>query len=503
MGAPGTGAPPRRRWVHRIPTRLRQYWKLLAVLVAVIAVLTVGFGQTMVRPYITGEVSVMRSEITDNIVGTVDLFDPAVAHTLTIDISPAEYHDMVSTFEKDGDKKWVTADIVLDGTPISDVSVRLKGNSTLMALLPEDRRPPFMRDGKGPGGPPGPGRPPGPGGPPPGEGAGKGFMAMMRASADDPTSLPLLISFDENAEGRGYQGMTELSVRPGSPVLNEALALSLTAATGQPSQRYAYATYTINGQETTRLLLEHPDETYANALFDSDGYLYKADASSQLKFVGTDQSAYADQFKQINAPDTGNLQPLINFVQWLDTAGPEEFDAQLGDWVDVDSLARYVATQNLLVNGDDMAGPGQNYYLWYDLETGKFSVISWDLNLAMTGATDIGPDDPVKMGPPPGMEGDFPPPPADGSRGGMPRGGNVLKERFLESERWSQTYHDAYRALAEQIYGQGRAHVLLDSIAATVPVTAGLSADDLSAAVTDLHDWIERRGTAVAPASGN
>lgn len=493
MAVPGAVPPPRRRLVHRVPTRLRQYWKLLAVLVAALVALVMMLGQTMIRPYITGDVTVMRSEITDNITGTVDLFDPTVAHSLTIDISDAEYQDMIKAFQKDDDKKWVSADIVLDGTPISDVAVRLKGNSTLMSLLPDDRRPPFMKDREDGGAP--------------GDGPGKSFMAITQASADDPTSLPLLISFDENADGRGYQGLTELSVRPGSPMLNEAMALSLTAATGQPSQRYAYATYTINGQETTRLLLEHPDETYANTLFDAQGYLYKADAASQLKLVGTDQSAYADQFKQINAPDTGNLQPLINFLQWLDGADSAEFDEHLADWVDVDSLARYVATQNLLGNADDMAGPGQNYYLWYDLETQKISVISWDLNLAMTGATDIGPDDEVQLGPPPGTEGDFPgPPPGNDDSGGpggrMPRSGNALKERFLASEKWSPTYHDAYWSLAQEIYGDGRALALLDSIANTVPVTAGLSADELDEAVTQMRDWITQRTAALETARG-
>ena len=61
----------------------------------------------------------------------------------------------------------------------------------------------------------------------------------------------------------------------------------------------------------------------------------------------------------------------------------EEFARSLGDWVDLGSLARYAATQNLLVNADNMAGPGQNYYLGYDLEAKKLSVLSWDLNLAM------------------------------------------------------------------------------------------------------------------------
>jgi spore coat protein CotH len=460
-------APPlRRRLVHRMPVRLRQHWKVVVLLIAVATGLTVTLGQSRIRPYITGDVTIMQSEITDNITGSVDLFDSGVPHSLIVDVTQAEYQQMISAYQKDGDKKWMTADIVIDGTQISDVAVRLKGNSTLMGL----------RGHGGPTGAPGPGdevSPP------------KEMAGMVTASLEDPTSLPLLISFDENAEGRGYQGLTELSVRPGTPVLNEALALSLTALTGQPSQRYAYATYTINGRTTTRLLLEHPDETYANSLFDSDGYLYKADANSRLEYRGPDQSLYSDQFKQINAVDDGNLQPVINLLAWLKGADQKEFDAHLSDWVDTDSLARYVATQNLLANGDDMGGPGQNYYLWYDLSDHEFSVVSWDLNLAMTGDATTQPGDEVQIGPPPGVE--------VAGAVDAPDFGNQLKTRFLESDVWAQTYHDVYWQLYDAMYGDGAAKDLLRDIAAKVPVTDGLDEQQLSASVSTMGRWIAQR----------
>jgi spore coat protein CotH len=466
---PAGDAPPKRRLVHRVPVRLRQHWKVLALLVIVAVGLTATLGQSRIRPYITGDVTIMQSEITDNIAGSVDLFDNGVPHTLTVDITNAQYQRMISAYQKDGDKKWVTADIVIDGTFISDAAVRLKGNSTLMGLGGGHAGPPGGPGSGGVGGPPG------------------GMAGIAMASAEDPTSLPLLISFDENAEGRGYQGLTELSVRPGTPVINEALSLSLTAVTGQPSQRYAYATYTINGQTTTRLLMEHPDEMYANSLFDTDGYLYKADANSRLEYRGPDQSLYGGQFKQINAVDDGNLQPIINLLAWLDGADQKEFNAHLSDWVDTDSLARYLATQNLLANGDDMGGPGQNYYLWYDLSAKKISVVSWDLNLAMSGDATTQPGEEVQMGPPEGVEGIMP------AGGQAPQIGNQLKTRFLESDVWAPTYRDVYWGLYDQMYADGTANALLGDIAAAVPITNGLGEQQLSMAVDTIGAWITQR----------
>jgi len=465
---PERPVPPKARLAHRVPVRLRQHWKVLALLGVVAIGLTALLGPYRIRPYITSDVTIMQSEITDDITGTVDLFDHTVPHTLVVDVSDAQYKRMISAYEKDGDKKWVTADVIIDGTQISDAAVRLKGNSTLMGLRGDGGRPPGGPESGGAGLAPG------------------AMAGTSTASADDPTTLPLLISLDENAEGRGYQGLTELSVRPGSPVLNEALALSLTAATGQPSQRYAYATYTVNGKTTTRLVLEHPDDGYADSIFDSDGYLYKADANSRMEYRGADQSLYAGQFKQINAGDDGNLQPLISFLAWLDGADEREFDAHVADWVDTTSLARYLATQNLLANGDDMGGPGQNYYLWYDLSTKRISVVSWDLNLAMNGGATTQPDQEVQIGPPPGTA-------MPGIPGGSPNFGNPLKTRFLESAAWAPTYRDAYWQLYDRMYADGTAKATLADIASTVPVTDGLDEPQLSTAVAVLDAWITQR----------
>jgi len=484
------GAPPR-RLAHRLPMSLRRHWKLLALFVVFVTVMATVFGGTRIRPQITGDISVIASEITDNITGTVDLFDDSVTHELSLEITDAEYQDMITSFQKSGDKKWVTADLTIDGTFVDDVSVRLKGNSTLMAVRGKDFSPPD-------------GMEPPEGFELPADMPSGGSMAGMgmSASAEDPTSLPLLISFDENVSGRGYQGMTELSVRPGTPMLNEALALSLTAETDQPTQRYGYVVYSVNDSATTtRLLLEHPDDTYANALFDSDGYLYKADANSRFEYAGDDQSAYADQFTQINAVGSGNLQPIIDLLKWLDSADDAEFDAHLADRVDVTSFARYVATQNLLVNGDDMAGPGQNYYLWYDLETEKFTVVSWDLNLAMHGGTTAGPHDSVSLGF--GRRGgaaENPEAGTDGAPGGgMPsRGGHALKSRFLASQAFTSRYEAAYWELTDRVYSSGLAVELLDRLAETVPVSDGLSAQTLNEKVAEMRTWIDQRTTALA-----
>ncbi|MEV7134030.1 CotH kinase family protein [Arthrobacter sp. NPDC093128] len=398
---------------------------------------------------------------------------------------------MIAAYEADGSKEWIQADITIDGTLVSGIGVRLKGNSTLRSL---------SGDGNGP--------------------RGGGAAVSSGISSDVPESLPLLIDFDKYVDGQTYQGITQLSLRPGSPVLNEALALALTEASGQATQRYAYATYSVNGSTTqTRLLVENPDEAYADALFDTPGVLYKSDAESSFTYQGDDLATYEDQFKQLNAEDSEDLQPIVDFLKWLSEAADEEFDAGLANRVDVESFARYAATMNLLVNGDDMAGPGQNYYLWYDLDTKKISVIAWDLNLALTGNATASPDEEVSIGggggmgggagmqrpqgenddagaPPAGVPADAGSPPAGAALGGA-RGGNELKERFLASEAFQSLYDNAYADLYEQLFASGTAAGLLDKIAAVVPPSDDLTQEELAEQTDTLRTFIQERTEAL------
>ena len=454
-----------------------------------------------------------------SITGSVDLFDATAAHTVSLVWDEADYDAMIASYESDSDKAWISADITIDGTLIKDVGVRLKGNSTLRSLsgdsggagggapgradgtMPTDMA--NMGGGKG-----------GPGGTPPegfdgtmptdmptdmaqmGGGEPAGGMGGMgdstNISSDDPASLPLLIRFDKYVEGTEYEGLTQLALRPGSPVINEALALSITAATDQPTQRYAYTTYSVNGSDTqTRLLLENPDESYGESIDDGNSVVFKADAESSFTYQGDELATYKDQFKQLNKEDTQDATPIVTFLKWLAAADDATFDAELANYVDVDSFAKYAATQNLLANSDDMAGPGQNYYLSYDLTSKKISVISWDLNLALSGNATASPDTSLSMG--------------GGGKGaaGTGKGGNSLKTRFLASTSFKKLYDAAYEELYTKVFSDGTATSLLSTITDSVPVSDDLTQDEIAAKAKTLNTFLTQRGEALEKALAN
>ncbi len=465
-------------------------------------------------------------------------------HEISLSYTQERYDEMLDAYFADGEKEWMSADITIDGTTIQDVAVRLKGNSTLSSLVDDregsdtegERAPGGIGGGIGGGtgdddGARGGGMPQPPedmelpegmdlpegmeapedgqlpeGGMPGGGEGGGGFGGTgVALTTDEPENLPLLVSFDENEPGRAYQGRTELSIRPASASsessLNEAVALELTEQSGQPTQDYAFTTYAVNDRPTTtRLVVENPDPQYADGL-EGEGVLYKLLSTSSFEYQGDDQTEYTDDFKQVNLVGSQDLQPIVSFLKWLDGASDEEFADELDQWIDVESFATYLGTQEVLDNFDTISGPGKNAYLYYDLDAGLLSVVSWDLNLALGGMSGPGgagggmmpgggdggdrragggeagdggaaPDYGGTQGPPEGMEGG----PGGAGSGGM--GGmmnqNALVNRFEENPDFAAKIAAAVDDLTAEWIDSGKAAALVGEVAARVPVTDGV-----------------------------
>ncbi|WP_209440746.1 CotH kinase family protein [Amycolatopsis thermoflava] len=474
------------------------------------------FGSGMIRPYTTSKAEDAPVQVTEDIAGTKDLFDTTTAHDVRIEFNDANYQKMLQEYFDTGEKDYIPATVVIDGTRIENVGIRLKGNSTLASLTWNGERRQSGGFGGGQGGEPPAGMQlpegaPQQGGPPQGGMAGGMGGIGTELKAEEPESLPWLISFDKYVEGRRYQGHTQIAVRPGSgegsAQLNESLAMSLVDASGEPAQQFAYSGFTVNDRTSTpRLLVEYLDEGYAEDL--GNGVLYKSLASSQFTYQGGDQTEYSDDFKQINNIGGTDVQPVIELIRWVEQSSDEEFAAGLADRVDVESFARYLALQNIVLNGDDMAGPGRNYYLWYDLGTRKFTVIGWDMNLTFTGDATAGPHDSISMGfgggrgqPNAGGAGNEPPQgmqlPEGMQAGGGLMGGNKLKERFLASDEFKQVYEEQYRQVYSLVFADGKAESALSALVSSYNLNTNASKNVQSEAAT-LQGTLEKRATALA-----
>ncbi|MGP2439879.1 CotH kinase family protein [Streptomyces sp. JW3] len=510
-------AAPRGPLVHRVPLRLRHHWKPTALLAAGMAVLLIFFGDARVSPFVTSASLADADEITDDVTGTVALFDTSEAHTVRLEYDETDFADMMAKYQDEGEKEYIEADLTIDGVYLNDVGIRLKGNSTLQSLRGTSRGGAGAAGGAAggarPTGAPQPGGD-GPQGLPPGGqdggqpqqqeqgggGAGGGGMAQYDLSASKPEELPWLISIDEYVEGRAYQGHRELSLRPGvddALPLNEALSLSLMEKSGQTAENYAFTALTVNNRPAaTRLMVENPSKDWVDTEIDDTGVAYKARAGGSFDYVGDDPTDYETSFKQLNLKGSQDLSPVMKLLKWVNQASDEEFAADLDQYVDVGSFAEYVATQNLILNFDDMAGPGNNYVLWYDLDTEKFSVLGWDFNLTFSGTATTGPDDSTSMGG--GGGGGKGTDDGDGQQqrgGGM--GGNVLKERFLATDAFDSVYHSAYKKLYRSFFASGHALDALASLTAQAK-RSGADGESVATAAESLRGTVEERTGSLA-----
>jgi spore coat protein CotH len=522
------GQVERSWWNRVVPVRIRHNIKL--ILGSVILLLLVGgfLGTLPLQPIVfSAGSSTIASNIENNIEGSIDLFDLSQPHSITLQVNDLEYAHMMSEFIDFEEKAWIEVDVNIDGTLLPSVGIRLKGNSTLMSLRGPDFSP-FEESGGAPEGMEEALQQPG---------MEQGMLKQIAdVSFEEPSTLPLLMSFNEFVPGRGYQGRGEIAIRsarPGGSTLNEGIALQLIKDSGQLSQQYSWVTFKINdASSATRLVIESPDQNYAASLEQGPGVLYKSRSSNAFAYHGEDQTLYLEDFSQINALGTRDLKPVIQLLAWVESASDEEFDAELADWIDIPSFAKYVVTHDLLNNFDDMAGPGRNFLFWYDLEDEIFTVINWDMNVAIVGIEGImaglpggamigammqsmtsgGPDIPGGEGVDMASmmeameDGEMPEgfsPPGGASPGGMPGGmqvrppsgriiGNILKERFVRSEVFSEVIAATRAELLALWFESGRAQGLLTELSKIVPVSGRLTAEQIEQDVIDLTESIAK-----------
>lgn len=431
---PDRGAPGR-RWIATLAT---------------LATLTLG-GCAALSDDPTGASTSGVTSAAQDVAAGSRVWDATALHEISIEVDESVVADMIDTYQETDEKEWIEATVTIDGETFERVGLRLKGNSSLRGVTDDA----------------------------------------------DPTDLPWLIRLDKYVDGQEVDGWSELVVRSNGSetALNEALALDLLAEAGLASEHAIASSFSVNGADAAlRLVVQNLDESWEEENFATDGLLYKAEAGGDWSYRGDDPDSYTDVFDQETGDD--DLTPLIDFLDFINTSSDEEFAAGLADRLDVQAFARYLAFEEVVDNFDDIDGPGNNSYLRYDAESGGFTVVAWDHNMAFGGAPagggrgapgeggiPGGGQDGVR---PEGMPTELPsgmPQPPDGERpeggpgsgmaGGMGGGSNVLVERFTAVEAWADLVEQAKADLTAELFDSGYAEQVLDQWVAVLTEQAG------------------------------
>lgn len=408
------------------------------------------------------------------------LFDSTSVHSISVEFDDADYQNALDSYAATGDKDWIEATITIDGQTFEQAGIRLKGNSSLRGTVDTTGT---TETGTAEGG----------GAQAPGGGnAGD-------ATSEDPETMPWLIRLDKYVDGQNFDGVSDLVVRSNTSEssLNEAVALELLDLAGLASQDAISVRFSVNGSdEDLRLIIELPDDEWMDDNFDSSGALYKAKSSGDYSYRGDDAESYDDIFDQKAGDDNADLTPLIDFLEFINDSSDEEFAANLDQWLDVDSFATYLAMQDIINNFDDIDGPGNNSYLYYDTELELFTVVAWDHNLAFGsgpggGGGGFGGAGGFAAGErPEGFERPGQGFPADGelpegfagAGGGGLGGSNTLVERFLASDALAEVKAQKVAALTEELVTSG---VAADVVAAWSDMLTEHASDLISAEVVE------------------
>ncbi len=142
-------------------------------------------------------------------------------------------------------------------------------------------------------------------------------------------------------------------------------------------------------------LIEQVDRTFLKDRFqDSGGLLMKPERLRDFAYLGDDWDRYAGQYQPKHKPSKQQARRVIDFVQLLDKANNETFQAEIADYLDVDEFLRFLAVSAWLSNMDSLFAIGHNYYIYLDPRTSKLNFLPWDLDLSFAGFPMMGsPDD--------------------------------------------------------------------------------------------------------------
>lgn len=299
------------------------------------------------------------------------VFDASQVHEFSVEVDQTDLASMLQTYLSTGNKKWLRARVTIDGTAFEDAGIKLKGNSSLKGITVDAA----------------------------------------------PQDLPWRIRLDKYTEGINLDGFADFTVRSNSTEtsLNEAVALDLLRSSGLASEEAVASAFSVNGSDAQlRLVVQNLNEQWVASNFPeagSDSVLYKADADGNWDWLGS-EGDYSRSFSVEAGPE--DYAPLIRLLDLVNNSSAEQIAAELPDLLDIDAFATYLAFEELIENTDDIDGPGNNSYLFWDSSTQKFTVVAWDHNLAFgvaMGGANGGPG--PGMPDAPGVDGQ----PPDGDQG--------------------------------------------------------------------------------------
>jgi hypothetical protein len=201
----------------------------------------------------------------------------------------------------------------------------------------------------------------------------------------------LKIDLNDGFAGRKLGGVAKLNLHNNIndvSAMNEPLSYQLFREAGVPAPRTGYARVyvTVPGLHARRYfglysIVENPDNNFARERFGTKkGAIFKPVTRQLFEDLGSDWAAYRQAYDAKTPVSEEETRRVIAFAQLVSHADDAEFAAHVGDFLDVDEFARFMAVTVWLSNMDSILQMGQNFIVYLQPKTRLFQFIPWDLD---------------------------------------------------------------------------------------------------------------------------
>ena len=201
--------------------------------------------------------------------------------------------------------------------------------------------------------------------------------------------LPFKIDLNDGYPGRELAGVVKLNLHnciTDPSYMNEVIAHQLFRDAGVPAPRTSYARVHVsvpgkfdNEYFGLYSIVENVDKQFIGDRYKTrKGAILKPVTPTLFQDLGYNWEAYEQIYDPKTKLSDQEKWRIIDLCRLVTHSSDYEFSARIGDFIDLDEAARYMAVTVLVSDLDGLLGSGQNFYLYLKPDNNKLIFIPWD-----------------------------------------------------------------------------------------------------------------------------
>ena len=193
------------------------------------------------------------------------------------------------------------------------------------------------------------------------------------------------VSFNEFEKGQKYRGVEKLNINGehNDPSITRAkICFDFLDYLEVPASRANHVKLFINGTYFGLYVnVEHYDEEFTQSRFNGEGNLYKCTYGADLRYRGASADNYKLSYYELKKPNAPRAyEDLAHFIDVLNNTPNDKLECELEQVFNVNSYLRCLVFDVLCGNWDGPNYNKNNFYLYYNTQSGLFEYIPYDLD---------------------------------------------------------------------------------------------------------------------------